>query len=387
MGKRKDTYITAVDGTAWKYWNSGWVNIITGLTNADAESIDFMDKTILVNGTDNKYWDGSTTGDVATMPDAHFLAVHDNRMYSANKDNQNLNFSSLRKYNDWTTVNDAGTIVTETRDGLGCSGLTVYKGHVVYFKNSFMTELFGNGPDSYKMQTVSEEIGCLSHRSICEVDGNLYWLSNEGIRAYSGGTLPELVSIPVQDHINAMDKTNASKAAAGTDGFRYYISLPVNSNERILLTYDTRYQIWYAEDSTDIVQFVRFGSVLYGLTSDGQIKKMNDPAGTESVSWYAVMKPTSFDRISGAKTFKNAYVVFSMPSGSKMSLAVSESAEGGTYTTLYNYTASNEVQNVKAMIPLKVGFSANWLKFKLSGTGPCTIHKIEIQARVKPNGW
>jgi hypothetical protein len=86
-------------------------------------------------------------------------------------------------------------------------------------------------------------------------------------------------------------------------------------------------------------------------------------------------------------TFKNVYVVFSMPSGSTMSLSASESAEGDTYTTLYNYTASSEVQNVKAMVPLKIGFNSNWLKFKLSGTGPCTIHKIEIQARVKPNGW
>jgi hypothetical protein len=70
-----------------------------------------------------------------------------------------------------------------------------------------------------------------------------------------------------------------------------------------------------------------------------------------------------------------------------MKLYGTESAEGGTYTELYTYTAGTNIQNVKTMIPLTTGYNCDWLKLKLSGTGACTIHKMEIQARVRPNGW
>jgi hypothetical protein len=344
-----------------------------------------MDKTILVNGTDKKYWDGSASGDISDMPASHFLAVHRNRLYTANTGNQNLNISALRKYDDFSTAGDAATIVVETRDGGGCTGLVQYRDHIIFFKATAMLELFGTNPNNWQMQVASEQIGCISHRSIVEVDGILYFLSNEGVRAYGGGSDPELISYNVQDYIDDMDRTR--RAAAGTDGRRYYISLPVSNDGNVLLVYDTLTKTWMAEDDTAIIAFTNLNNILYGLDSEGQIHKMVDTDGEEEISWYAVLKPFSFDRVSGKKTFKNVYVTFSMPTGSSMKLYGTESAEGGTYTELYTYTAGTNIQNVKTMIPLTTGYNCDWLKLKLSGTGACTIHKMEIQARVRPNGW
>jgi len=393
LGTRKDEYLMTLDSTVWKYWQTGsWVTILTGLTEAEAETVDFMDNTILVNGTDNKYWNGSSAGDVATMPDAHFLAVHRNRIYAANKNNQNLYFSALRKFDDWTTADDAGTIVVETKDGFGATGLVEYQDHIIYFKKSSMHELFGNGPASYQMQVVSEQIGCLSHRSICEVNGTLFWISSEGVRAYTGGNLPEIISSPIQKYIDNMDMNNISKAVAGTDGYRYYICLPLKDYTYYVFTYDTRYNVWYVEQEEYISCFARFKNELYAITDYyTSAYKMVGLDSWETVEWYMVTKPFNFDRISGVKTFKNVYVTFSMPEDSTMTLSATEDAEGDVntaeYTDIYTYTASSTIQNVKASIPLTIGFNSDWVKFKISGTGPCTIHKIEIQARVKPNGW
>jgi hypothetical protein len=387
IGARQDDYITAVDGTVWKYWNgSAWVNILTGLTAAnDAKTVDFVGKTILVNGTDNKYWDGLTSGDVTGMPDANFLTVHANRIYAASRNTQQLNYSAFRLYNDWTTPDDAGNIVAETRDGEGASGLTTYANHVILFKEHSMHELYGTGPINYSFQTASDKIGCISDRTIKEVKGVLYWLGYEGVYSYSGGTAPKLISFPVQDYINRLNVSQKLTACAGTDGERYYISIPIDT-WKILCVYDARLGKWYVEDAIQINEFLEFGNTLYGATAT-QIMKMMDPAGTESVSWYWISKPYNENSLSMQKSWHRLFFIVDLPIGSTLNVSLSADAEGSSFTNVSSIAASTSMQVSRVMIPLTVAQNAEWVRIKLSGTGPCTIHQMERQLRIKKTSY
>ena len=387
LGRRKNDYLIVVDDTVWKYWNGAWVNILTGLTAADAESIDFMDKTILVNGTDAKYWDGSTSGNVTGMPASHFVTVHANRIYAANKTNQNLNFSALRKYNDWTTANDSGQVVVETRDGEFCSGLTAFANHVMYFKEHSIHELYGTGPYNYSMQVLSNEYGCISHRSIKEVDGKLLWLSYKGVYLYTGGTAPQLISTPwVKGYIDRLDITNRAKACAGTDGIRYYLCLPIDSGSRVLLVYDTVVQQWHVEDSINIIEFTEMNNILYGSTGT-QIKNMVDSTGTEAISWYRIWRPDIDGSLSMKKEWDSIYFLCSLPSGSTLNCYLSNDAEGENWTLVKSFTAQSNIQNVEVDIPLTIGQGVDYARIKLSGTGSCTVFAMEKRLRVQKGSY
>ena len=386
LGRHENTYITAVDGNTWKYWNgSAWVTILTGLVSAtNAESVDFIDKVILVNGSDNKYWDGSAaSGDVATMPDCNYLAVHDNRIYAASNINNALSFSALRIYNDWTTANDAGEKYVDTEDGEFASGLAAFNNHIVYFKNHSMHELYGSGPLDYSFQTISEQIGCLSHRSIVEIKGVLYWLGKEGIYAYAGGTVPSLISEPfIGGTLDNVDYDNADKACAGTDGKVYYINIPMIGGTYLTITYDTEYKTWHLEDAIQFTQFVYFDYELYGLeTVTKFVQFMKDKDGTEVVTWSKETMRFLLDTPSLKKHLAYIYVVFDLPTASTFKIAIS--TEDGAYVDVKTYTVDSDIQNVRLPVPVATAHNCDWFKLKFYGTGNCTIHRAEMQLRSK----
>lgn len=391
LGKRKDDYLTVVDGFTWKFWDgSTWQSIVSGLTETYSKTVGFMGKTLLVNGANRKYWDGTNSGDIGGgIPESNFLAVHANRVYSASRSTQKLSYSASRIYNDWTTAADAGSIVVETRDGAGASGLTTFSNHIVLFKEDSIHELFGTGPSNFTFQTLTENIGCISDRTIVEVSGVLYFLGPSGVYAYAGGTIPQLVSFPVQDYIDRMDLSRKLTASAGTDGERYYLSIPIDTSGRIMLVFDARQNVrkWYVEDEENVVEFAFLQNSLYGLTYDGQIKKMIDTSASESVDWYAITRPYSFGGLSGKNSLNKLFFVIDLPEASTFKCAISTQAQDGTFTDIKTFTGSTAIQKARIEVPLTIAQNVDWYRIKLYGTGPCTVHAMEQLSRVRTDSY
>ena len=124
----------------------------------------------------------------------------------------------------------------------------------------------------HSLQIISDSIGCVSQRSICKIRTQLMWLGEKGVYVYDTSSAPVDISLPIKRYIDNAD--NVSNACAGTDGERYYLSLPQKSNGHILLVYDTRTGFWNVEDDTDIIEFTNVNNELYGVTTDGKIYKM-----------------------------------------------------------------------------------------------------------------
>lgn len=397
LGKRNDDNLIAVDGTVGKYWTgSAWSNIWTGLTAANAEISNFNDYTILVNGTDNKYWDGaSDTGDLADMPASNYIAVHANRMYSASNSTNVLSFSALNDHTDWTTANDAGSItIDEGQVGGNASGLVAYANHIIYFKNSSMHELYGTGPLNYRFQTISDRIGCVSHRTIVEVHGILFWLGYEGVYWYTGGTAPSLISSPyIQSYIDNLDTSNLTKACAGTDGDRYYLCLPQTGGTFIVLTCDIekamqenfKQVIWHVEDTTEFKQFETLQRTLYGMPTNGQMLKMVDSTGTETIAWSYETGKKILDYPSTKTNLRHVYIVGTIPTGTTAKLAIKTNE--GSYTDIQTLSTSSSKQRIRVIVPKEKVHNANWFQLKLYGSGSATINRIEMQVRLRRDSY
>lgn len=394
---RKDNILCHIEDNKWGYLNldnDTTGTVMTLSSSGPASAVDFMNKTLVVNGTDKVYWDGSAHGTISSdMPASHFLAVHANRVYAANKDNQTLAFSALRKYNDWKTIKDAGSITIETKDGQGCTGLASYANHIVYFKKNSIHELYGTSPLNYVMKTLTDDIGCVSHRSIQEVQGRLYFLSIDGIRAYSGGTVPNnTISFPIQKYIDQLDPDKFDQCVAGTDQERYFINLQLKGNKTILCVYDARFQRWFVEDEFLFTDFTYINNTLYGLdngsymdngTASKSIVDMSSDDGLEEVDWYWISKAYQDSTISGKKTYYRFYLTAKMEANSEFSLYASTDFEGDTFTKIKTITTGQGITKQKIMIPTNLVYDADVVRFKIEGKGHVEFYNFERQLRIR----
>ena len=388
----KGTYITAVDEKAWKYWDGdSWEAIATLGASAKASQANFTFSDtvylLLANGTDRVSWNGTTSAVITDMPaNANQLAVHANRVYTASTSDDVLSWSALGTYADWTTANDSGDKQVATGDGETNNGLVEYNDHIIYFKKHSCHELFGTGPTNYSFQTLSDTIGCLAPRTIVEVQGTLFFLGKEGVYGYTGGVTPSLISWPyIGDYIKRMDITNIDSACAGTDGDRYYLCLPIDSNARILLTYDVRNASWHVEDDFNFVEFTPFNSELYGMLSPGVIIKIDGEAGEDlPTNWSWTSKRFLYNP-STKQSIGYMYAIVDLPTDS--TLKVSLKSMEGAFTDVKTFTASTELQNVKIPVRISVVSEATWYQVRFSGSGPCTIHRFEKLKRARGNSY
>ena len=342
------------------------------------------------NGSDPiKRYDGTNVSDLSGAPaGGNFIEQHDNRLYCAVENT--VHFSALSKADDWTTVDDSGQIVAETQDGEEINGLKAGPGHLIVFKPHAIFELYGTGPINYDLTPVSEKIGCVSNASAVMVGGVLYFLSHRGIERYSGGLSPDNdFCLPVQWYLNNINATNRHKSCAGTDGKNLYMAIPLltATEPSHILEYDTTFNVWYVWEMGNYPRiFTNFKEDFYYGDSAGQVHKFGGAtdAGT-AVSWHAISKPFGAGNLAQRRQWYNMWFVVDLPVGSTLNTYLSADAEGdSSWKLVKSLTAQSSIQDTRVIIPVNTVANANWIRYKLSGTGPCTVHEVIRQERILP---
>lgn len=387
IGNRMNDKLMTVVGTAWRYWDGTAFQGIATLTgNGPAESVDFMGKTVLVNGTDRKSWDGTTVTDISAIPEgAKYITLHDNRLYCSDG-SQTVYFSALRKIDDWSTVNDSGAIVAETSDGSGVTCVRAYNNHVIIGKKKACFELYGNNPSNFELVTISLNIGVVSHRSFKEINKYAYWLSYDGVCEYGGGLAPKVISKNVKGFIDRINWSAISQAVAGTDGTRYYLAIPIDDSSvnNIVLVYDTENKEWYVENG-NLVDFVEFNQEFYTIDSNGQLWRMRD--GTDEggipIAWYRESKLLLEGPISNRRSWYKLHLMIDLPEGSTCKVYISTSDVGEDWEEVADITPSNVKRNVEIRLPMASSYNVSWIRVKFEGTGPCVIDALEKHLRVR----
>jgi len=277
-----------------------------------------------------------------------------NRIFGVKGDN--IYCTALGQYDNWTTFEGLATDAWSVDTGTGgnFTGIVQYKGTVLAFKNDRVWKLFGSVPQDFQFIEFSM-LGCIDHRSICEVNNILYYLSPQGICAYGGG-VPELISEDLNE--------NYVSGVAGGDGRRYYISLYDGSAYK-LYTFDTSNGIWLKEDNSNIKGFTLFKGSLYAAMD--KIFKFN--AGTEIVKWSFTTKEFT-EEYEGKKGYSELRFRVDLSAGARLNVYIK--LDNRSYELAKSYSVSDFTSFT---VPLRMR-NCDHFQIKVEGIGDCTIHSM-----------
>ncbi|HDU1185815.1 TPA: hypothetical protein REU56_002925, partial [Listeria monocytogenes] len=260
------------------------------------------------------------------------METHDNRVYLSQ--GQTLYFSALRKADDWTTVNDSGSIIVETSDAYPITGLIAGSARLTVFKKNSIHELFGTNPSNFQMTTVTENIGCPTGNTAQVIEGVIYFLGNDAVYRYSGGSLPSSVfSEPIKKTLKTINKNYSYKSISWNDGRKYYLGFPTGSNNYpdTFLEYDTMYGTWntwtfnYPPTTSGVLYD---GNVYLGHLNSGIVKL--DPTaqmdtiflGNFGISYEWTSKPFTFSSMAAKTRWFKLWLSANVPNGTTLTVSL-----------------------------------------------------------------
>ena len=395
IGSWKENQLHVVSGGVWRRWSgSAWEDLLSSLSIfAKWSFTNFKGNfpgvyLVAANGVDPaKVYDGNTVSNLVNAPEGlNYVTSHENRLYGAV--GNALHYSALRNAQDWNTVDQSGQIVIENNGGEDISCVIAGTGKVVVFLPHSMHELYGTGPLNYRLQLLTDDIGCVNHQSAVMLGGVLYFLSHNGLFRYAGGSLPSKdFSFPIQSMIERINPAGYSSVCAGTDGERYYISLPIDgaTEPNVMLEYDPTYNLWNMwEIGGKPCVYGRSSDKMYIGTLNNKLLQQggNDDAGTP-IPYMVETKPFASGTLAANSRLYRLWIVADVPIGSTMNVSISNEKDGDTsWTLVKTITAHEDVRATPIYIPVDKSFFSNWLRIKVEGVGPVTIHEISRQSRV-----
>jgi len=378
------------DGTALKYWNgAALVSVITGLTNATSKILEHYDvngnrNTVFINGTEKKYsTDGTSFSDMTEAPATKLMTVDDNRLYALT--GSLLQCSAIYSVTDWTTYQDATSIPIAGMQG-AATALTAYNDMVIATSDKTMHILLGDKYANFKFLDPIQ-CGCVSDRSMIELDGKLYFMDYNKYKMFTGG-FPSDISQKVKAYLENIAYTYKDKIVSGAWGRYIYVSIPYGavSTNNLTLEYDTERDLWYPYDK-GYLNFVNIGQDIYGITTAGKAEKMNtgttDGAGA-AISWYHETGVLSALPVSALRTLSNLWVIIDLPAGSTMTVGYSTTVDAADFVTLKTFSTNSAEQRVRVQVPTDKIAKCNYFRLKFAGTGPATVHFADMFETIMP---
>ena len=307
-----------------------------------------------------------------TIPNIVDACVLNNRVFGVDKKGQTIYASKLGSFEDWysyegiSTDSWYGEVGTEG----AFTGIVEFNGSIIAFKRDYIYKIYGDNPKNFTIQKQSSD-GCIDKKSIVELNGRLYFLSQNGFCVYSGGYPTIISEVLNKQYINAI---------GGTDGRKIYFYATTDNNERELLVYDTVYNMWHKESTEyNITCFFRYNGKLYfpqtdQTTNATRVFKIDGDGFAEN--W---MFKTPECNVMGTNYTLLSDIVIYATSADK-----TKSCNFNVYI-MYDGAEENEKKffgsfmlapNTTQRIPLKLKqcFSYSLL---LEGTGPIVIKNIE----------
>ncbi|OXM83963.1 hypothetical protein [Paenibacillus rigui] len=395
--KWQETELHAIANGVWSKWTGiAWSSVATGLsTSADCSFANFKGNLsainlIMANGVDApRRYDGTTVQVLAGAPTTgNFVEQHDNRLYMAT--GNTISYSALSKADDWSTPKDAGQIVLETNNGQSIIGLRGGNQHLTVFKKSSIHELFGTGPNNYRLIEVANDIGAFSNKAIINAAGVLYFISNR-IYQYNGGSRPDFeFSKPVQNYISGINPNATDKCVAGTNGRNVYFGIPYGTATEcnLILEYDTQQGAWYVWDNIPVTQFIKQGySAWFSGDTNGNVFMMGTGSTDNGTAthWAWISPPYGAETLARRTNWYNMYLIVDLPPGSSLNVSLNRSANDDTQWYLVkSITPQNGIQNARIIIPLATVALSNFVRVKLDGFGPFKLYEFNRQMREMP---
>lgn len=353
----------------------------------------------LIVAPDRRYvpidFDGTTEAECDEhSPIFNHITVWNSRLFGAR--DSVVVCSSAGTFNDWTCdipeTTDASGLTTggydashawysttqaNTKSTGDIVAITAYDGHPIIFKDDYMHQI-NNNKNPFRIQDIVAT-GCVSARSICELDGVLYFASRDGIYSYSGG-YPRIISEPLNSTVYGSDVV-----CGAYDGVLYMYNQKISGSK--IFTYCPQNGLWAMisnpHGDSPIVTFAVNDSGIFSVDENKAVYRypMGDEKG-EPAEWYV-----KTDRMfSGDAGDKRIHSIEFVASGKDLSVSIIKDAlpdesfgsvtirkekvvDGSKVDALYG------VDKVRAIIRKT---DSLWHMLKISGTGEIHIYRADL---------
>ena len=339
----------------------------------DGDKLYFYENTFRLDGEEGTedYMEEGELCVARTMPDLRYICENENRLWGC--DGTTIYCSKLGDIFNWYVYDGLETDAYYLDPGSSgrFTGCISYGGYPIFFKENHIYKVYGSGPSSYQVLG-SASFGLLDGcaGSLAIAGETLFYLSRNGVMAYTGG-IPQPVGAD-------LGSERFSDAAAGSDGFKYYISMAGEDGIHHLYVYDTQCGLWHKEDATHATHFAIWDRNLYLLTSGGEVLIVGDihdaPEDVEpeeDVRWEAEFADFT-EGDPNKKGVSKLQIRLSLEEGAQVQAWLQFDSDG-----VWRRVGSAMGENTKRSYYLPiVPRRCDHYRLKLTGSGGCLIHSI-----------
>ena len=200
---------------------ASWASIGIGGTNDAYMRATPMDNllVIVVDGLVPKYWDATTFASLGGTPpsEAKYAATYVSKIWLAGDDSnpQTLSFSATNNAQDWTAVNDAGSITTQEGGGDTIQGLVAMRQALIVLYRFYADILTGDSVFNFRVDRLIDK-GLVSTTGYVSSGEVAFFASDDAIYMVAGGRISDLTTLKIREsYRNISDK---SKITLGIKG-------------------------------------------------------------------------------------------------------------------------------------------------------------------------
>lgn len=312
------------DGVTWnavtgtKFTNNINIDVVQAVSTA-AASLSNTDGTLFsFNGVNQMVkYDGATWAAHTGATKGYYGAYFDKRLWCVDEEYRDtLNYSTktpdATKPLDFATngtSSNPGTITFRPGSGEKITGLVNFKNQLyVFLRNSIYRIATTSTVNEFTVQLVTNAVGCVSHRSICQVGEDIFFAADDGI--YSLGDIANYTEVRttnksarIQELFDALTSTNKSKLAAKYHNFKYHLFYSTGgSTNDACLVHDTRYGAWLdwrniaANSATLFTSSSDKTDLYFGHPTTGAVYKMYSGTTDDGTAISSYWTSKSFDQ-------------------------------------------------------------------------------------------
>jgi hypothetical protein len=434
-------YACTVDNGVFSYFNGTTWATVAGASFTVGAEIAFSqarNKLFIWDGASGgAYWDGTTLSRPGTMPKAKFsiyyqnkhiaagVAGQPNRVYISNATdatdftvtiggtqpqpdstndtgNGQPNVPGATVFSGTPGLSEANVIDVHKDDGDKITGLGLFLDTVVIFKTHAIYQLTFDSSGAPVVVGVTAATGCLSHKSIQNVENDVLFLSREGIRSF--GNAPNFFTVvrtnvlsqKIDPTVKSINTINVAKSNALYINYEYILAVPTaTSTIDTCIVQDKRFGGFLKWDTlapNGMIQFIDANNAAhFYFIHDSGTQMYEVVAGTYNdngvaINAYVVSKAQDFGTPDLTKRFVDLTLMFRTISGlvtvgiytdnnisAGSTVIGSQTADGmgrwafGT-KSFGTGTGSNSGQVATTDIAerIKIGQNSRTLKFKIS---------------------
>lgn len=374
-----DNRLERWDGSTWQLIGSMISSAATDWTTFEVGGNPAI---ILTNGIEVRYWDGTTFDSLGGSPPPGKYITNDvSRVFLAKGDV--IHWCGFQDVQDWSSAENSGFAQYYTAGGGDITAVYNYKDVKYLWKKDSMAGMYGTSYFDFRIMEVSNNIGCVNARTVAEVNGILFWLGRQDIYAFTQGN-PNSIGNKVRGFFKRINWAAIATASAFTDGLRYYLNLPLDSatSPNIRLIYDTRYGRWRVAAKDEQYQCgTTLDGAIYALAAGGRAYHVN--VGTtddgSAIPWSLTSKAFDEGAAEAEKEYKELHLqgLFGGTVSAAVSISTAERGESFTAIPYDPLGLPAAATNKNLIIPLDATDLTSWFRFRVAGSGPASLYKIQ----------